>query len=193
MNRIEIFWLKIKNLLNTTVFKHKFASDVSRWDKEAALSKDWEPRIRQIAALIPPGSSVLEFGAGGMALADYLPDGCSYTPSDIVDRGRNTIICDLNSQFLPIFPPHQVAVFSGVLEYIWNVERLIDHLSPGINMFVLSYAVTDNKKFRLSRRLSGWVNDYDSRALVDLFNQRGYICNATEMWETQKIFRFIQE
>ncbi len=193
MNKVKIFWMMIQNLLKTTVFKHKLASDLSRWDNEAVLSKDWEPRTRQIAALIPPGSSVLEFGAGRMALAGYLPDGCSYTPSDIVDRGRNTIVCDLNSPSLPIFPPHQVAVFSGVLEYVWNVERLIDHLSPGIKMFILSYAITDKQRFRLSRRLSGWVNDYDSQALEDLFNQGGYICNATEMWNSQKIFRFIQK
>ena len=193
MNKFEIFWMMTQNLLKTTVFKHKLASDMSRWDKDAALSKDWESRTLQIAALIPPGSSVLEFGAGRMALASYLPEGCSYTPSDIVDRGRNTIVCDLNSPSLPIFPPHQVAVFSGVLEYVWNIERLIDHLSPDIEMFILSYAIADNQMFKLSRRFSGWVNDYNSQALEDLFKQRGYICNASEMWNTQKIFRFIQE
>ena len=60
-------------------------------------------------------------------------------------------------------------------------------------MFILSYAIADNQMFKLSRRFSGWVNDYNSQALEDLFKQRGYICNASEMWNTQKIFRFIQE
>ena len=84
-----------------------------------------------------------------MALSEFLPLGCSYTPSDIVDRGLNTIVCDINAPTLPLFPPHQVAVFSGVLEYVWDVPRLIKHLSPGIEMFVLSYAITEMHKFRL--------------------------------------------
>ena len=182
----------IRNLLRTTLLKRGNTSDLTRWQAEKHLSLDWMPRAQQIASLVPPGSSVLEFGAGRMTLTGLLPASCSYTPSDIVDRGRGTIVCDLNAPTLPFFPPHQVAVFSGVLEYVQDVPRLIAHLSRNIQVFVVSYAILENHKNRLIRRTSGWVNDYDSNSLEDIFRQNGFHTDHTEIWRSQKIFRFVK-
>jgi hypothetical protein len=192
MKKITDLPLMLRNLFRTTLLKRKNTSDMERWQAEKALSLDWEPRTLQIAGLVPPGSSVLEFGAGRKTLAEFLPDGCSYTPSDIVDRGPGTFVCDLNAPSLPVFPPHDVAVFSGVLEYVRDVPRLVAHLSPFIRVFILSYAILETHTNRISRRASGWVNDYDSRSLEEIFKQNGFYLDHTEMWQSQNIFRFVR-
>lgn len=193
MKKIPNIPVMLRNLLRTTLLKRGNTSDMGRWQAEKALSLDWEPRTRQIASLVPPGTSVLEFGAGRMVLAKFLPPGCSYTPSDIVDRGPGTIVCDLNALSLPAFPPHDVTVFSGVLEYVQDVPRLVAHLSPLVRVFILSYAILETHTNRITRRASGWVNDYDSSSLEAIFRQNGFHPDHTEMWRSQKIFRFLKD
>lgn len=184
--------LMLRNLLRTTLLKHRHPSDMARWQAKGSLSLEWEPRTRLLASLVPAGSSVLEFGAGRMTLAQFLPEGCRYTPSDIVERGPGTIVCDLNAPDLPDFPSHDVAVFSGVLEYVNDVPRLIAHLTPVIGVFILSYAILETHTNRINRRASGWVNDYDSSSLEGIFRQNGYHPDHVEMWRSQKVYRFVK-
>ena len=108
-----------------------------------------------MATPIRPGSSVLEFGAGRMVLKQSLPEGCRDTPSDIVDRGPRTIVCDLNARTLPDFPHHDVAVFSGVLEYVHDVPRVVALLARTVDTVVASYADTDSVARRITRRAHG--------------------------------------
>ena len=97
-------------------------SDLTRWENIENLDEEWDARTIMMARLIPPNSSVLEFGAARLVLREYLPTNCSYQPSDIVDRGDNTIVCDLNDEFPDLSHHYTHVVFSGVLEYIfWNV------------------------------------------------------------------------
>lgn len=178
----------LKTGINTSLRKRRKNSDYKRWETDRALSPKWDSRTEQIAKLIGTESSVIEFGAGRLVLKRFLPDCCTYTPSDLVDRGEGTIICDLNSDVLPQLEAFDVAVFSGVLEYINNVPRLIGHLSNHVDSIVASYAVTDAKK--INRRGQGWVNDYSSKQFVEVFENSGFQCEHTEKWKSQFIFRF---
>lgn len=166
-------------------------SDFQRWGAMDSLSQSWDSRTRQMAALIEPGSSVIEFGAGRLVLKDALNDSCTYTPSDIVDRGDGTIVCDLNGEILPQFQSYDIAVFSGVLEYVNDVPRLISHLSNHVNVILASYAITEkNKKNRLS---GGWVNDYSLKQFIDIFEKSGFYCVHSEDWRSQVIFKFAKK
>jgi hypothetical protein len=177
--------------IKTVVRRLGGRSDTERWQNESHLSTDWDSRTRQIAALIAPGAAVLEFGAGRQALRLVLPDSCTYTPSDLVDRGAGTIVCDLNSAALPTFPNHDVAVFGGVLEYVNDVPRLVSHLSGSVSEIIASYAVADRSdRKRMKRRAAGWVNDYDSIEFKDIFARQGFHCDFTETWRSQHIYRF---
>ena len=168
-------------------------SDYRRWGNTRSLSLDWDARTERIARLVPPGSTVLEFGAGKMALRNYLPEGCKYTPSDLVDRGNGTIVCDLNATELPEFPPHDVAVFSGVLEYLNNIDRLIINLKMKVNIIIASYVVQEQVPSKLMRRSCGWVNDYTSVDFEDIFSRLDLRCDHVENWFDQKIYRFVRE
>ena len=127
-----------------------------------------------------------------MALRNYLPEGCQYTPSDLVDRGGGTIVCDLNARELPAFPPHDVAVFSGVLEYINDVKYLLNHISKSVNIVIASYCVLEQVPGKLKRRSHGWVNDYTSQEFAAIFLQLGLGCDCAESWGRHKIYRFMR-
>jgi hypothetical protein len=176
----------------TLVRRFRGGSDYQRWCDARSLSPDWDKRTERIAQLIPPGAAVLEFGAGRMTLKDHLPEGCRYTPSDLVDRGHGTIVCDLNVRNLPVFPRHDVAIFSGVLEYINDVGVLVQHLYQSVDVIITSYVVLGDRPRRLERRLQGWVNDYTSSELEGLFAGSGFRRDHVENWGTERIFRFIR-
>ena len=55
----------------------------------------WPSRIAAVAALIPPGSSVLDIGAGAQGLRNALPPSCAYTPADLQQRTPDTLVLDV--------------------------------------------------------------------------------------------------
>jgi hypothetical protein len=165
-------------------------SDYGRWGDASELSAKWDSRTIKIAKLVPPGSSVLEFGAARLVLRKHLVDCPLYTPSDLVSRTPDTLVCDLNARELPAFPAHDVAVFSGVLEYINDVPRVVAALAPSFPRVVASYAVKDARKSVARRRSGGWVNDYTSAEFEQIFARSGYRLEHTEPWSSQKIFVF---
>ena len=177
----------------TSLRRRRGGSDYRRWAGSRSLSTDWDSRTERIARLIPPGATVLEFGAGRMTLRNQLPEGCKYTPSDLVDRGSGTIVCDLNTPDLPAFPPHDVAVFSGVLEYVNDIEYLIANVGKPFNIIIASYCDREQVPGRVVRRSKGWVNDHTSEGFQEVFLRLGFRCDHVEGWQRQKIYRFIRE
>jgi hypothetical protein len=182
----------MREATRTSFRRLRGGANYRRWGNSSSLSPDWDSRTEQIAGLIAPGASVLEFGAGRMALLDHLPEGCRYTPSDLVDRGNGTIVCDLNARELPPFPPHDVAVFSGVLEYINDLSYLIVHVSKFVGVIITSYADAEHVSSTLVRRSQGWVNDYQSSQFEEIFARSGFRCDRVEDWRNQKIYRFVR-
>jgi len=192
MNSIN-YIRKTITILGTNLRKNLNLSDYRRWSRRSSLSSKWDVRTEKIGRLVPCESTVIEFGAGRIVLPQYLPEGCKYTPSDICDRGHGTIVCDLNQKELPSsIKRYDVAVFSGVLEYVSDVPRLIKKLSPMVDCIVASYAVKEYTPIKSTRRVNGWVNDYSQKLVVRIFETEGYICDHIELWNRQCIFRFIK-
>ena len=48
-------------------------SDYQRWENEQNLSAAWDSRTKQIADLVEPGKSIIEFGAGRLVLKELIP------------------------------------------------------------------------------------------------------------------------
>ncbi len=162
-----------------------------RWSNMANLATDWDSRTRQMAGLVRPGTSVVEFGAGRQVLKDCLPESCSYTATDLIEREAGMLVCDLNGKTLPSLGDFDVAVLSGVLEYVRDVPRLATYLSTCVDEVLVSYAVAE--KTTRGRRGHGWVNDYDTEQLRAVFETAGFRCGLVEDWTNQKIFRFTRE
>ena len=178
--------------IRRTYFRRLFrTSERERWDGEENLSGEWDERTSMLAAMIKPRESVIEFGAGRRSLESMLPDGCTYRASDIVDRGDGTIVCDLNDRKLPELPPCDVVVFSGVLEYVFDLPRLLKNIRGTASTIVASYGPTDSKLHgpRSTRLWNGWVNDYSSTEFVNLMRKHGYHPVAQSEWREHLLFR----
>jgi hypothetical protein len=165
-------------------------SDVARWRERENLKEDWDARTILMASLIPADSDVLEFGAARLVLREHLQKNCTYQPSDIVDRGDATIICDLNSGFPPLPRRYTHTVFSGVLEYLSDIGATVDALRDHTEVIVASYQTIDRLPDYVTRRLHGWINHLSNDQLVALFKQHGFNLTKTYTWHLQTIYVF---
>ena len=180
-------------IVRTSARKLLKKSDMDHWRDPRALLPEWESRTRVLATFIQPESSVLEFGAGTMNLRRYLPPDCQYTPSDLVNRGPGTIVCDLNGPRLPDLGRHDVVFFGGVLEYVYDLDRLFARLGNVAAELVLSYAPTDlaGQNNLLRRRGNGWVSDLSSTQLEQMLGSHGFRLAEKRSWNgNQILYRF---
>lgn len=184
----------------TLVHKCLSQSDYRRWTDPASLEPWWNSRTEQMARLIPKGTRVIEFGAGGRSLEAFLDKSCTYIPSDLVDRGLGTIVCDLNRRPLPDFQCFRgdVGFFAGVLEYVRDLDTVIEWLSRQVSICIASYACASpsggtrpNIRDRLSRAYYGYMNSYTEEDLVRIFRRHGFVCTALDTWTSQRIFVFV--
>lgn len=174
-------------------------TDYKRWADPRTLKAAWEPRTKKVAALVPNNSRVIEFGAGNRILERYLDPSCTYVPSDIIQRGPGTIICDLNRRPLPDLGAnvHDVAVLIGVLEYVRDVPSVLDWLTKYVTVCVLTYARAKANGYspralleRVGRLRHGWMNNYREEELRSLFRERGFELVRDDDWQRQRLFVF---
>lgn len=165
-------------------------TDLVRWQQIDNLKKDWDSRTILIAGLIPPESSVLEFGAGRLVLRNHLPPGCTYLPSDVVDRGAGTIVCDLNRSFPSLSQRFTHAVFSGVLEYLSDIGLVVNFLKNHADTIIASYSSVNKLSDYITRRRHGWINHLTEDQLISLFESRGFELQSMYPWKLQTIFVF---
>lgn len=174
-------------------------SDRQRWSDELKLEHWWVERTERLASLVPAHGRVIEFGAGRRQLENFLHPTCSYLPSDMVDRGAGTFICDLNRRPLPSLKPLRVdtAVFGGVLEYVHDIESLVAWLSDHVDVCIASYTcvlaspgLISRLRDQLARRYYGYMNGFSEESLVAIFLREGFRCEAQDTWTSQELFRF---
>jgi len=178
-----------KRRIITNINTRQNKSDVDRWKQKKWLFDDWNERTKIMAQHIDPNSNVLEFGAAKLALKQFLPEDVIYTPSDIVDRGEGTLVCDLNQE-TPDVKPQDVIFFSGVLEYIYDVPNLIENLSGKTSRFIISYGTFDEFSSEKHRKINGWVNAYTNKEILDIFINNNFKLTETATWRKQSIYVF---
>lgn len=180
------------------VFRSIGRSDYERWADPDNLEAWWASRTQKLAGLVPAGTRVIEFGAGTRPLERCLDASCTYTASDLVDRGPGTFVCDLNRRPLPDLGAVRpdVAVFAGVLEYVRDVPAVVAWLARHVRFCAASYAVAHRSG--LGRALAagarrtyyGYMNAYSEADLVAVFRRGGFACVRTDSWNDQRLFLF---
>lgn len=178
--------------LRTMALRAAGRNDISRWADIDTYDVGWNERTYMLAAWIPEGSRVLEFGAGRQALKDRLPPNCTYFPSDLVKRTDDTLVHDLNQRPFAPMPACDVMVLSGVLEYVADLDEVVAHLAKHCSRIVTSYAaieLTHNTNV-VDRRAAGWINDYSVETLQALFHRHGFTTTETKRWGNQVLFCF---
>jgi hypothetical protein len=162
-------------------------TDISRWAKDSSYEDFWKERNEIIASSIPPGTRVLEFGAGLQSLRSLLDRTCKYQPTDLVARTPDCLICDLNVRPFPDLPTADVAVLSGVLEYIHEpIEalRFIGRLAPTL---ICSYATVKNGDDTSDRLKNGFFNHFSEDEFLQTLQSAGYSAQKVQPWGDQII------
>lgn len=165
-------------------------SDLVRWSQNEELYPDWNERTLVLGTFINPNANIIEFGAGNMILKTNLDNYKSYTPSDIIQRFKETLVCDLNQTLNLDLLKYDTAVFSGVLEYVYDIDNVFKYLSISVNQIVLSYSCADIVK--LSRDRNGWLSDYSRAELEGIFIKYNYRIENYIEWRNQSIYNLIK-
>lgn len=186
-NSIVRKYKQLKAILKTTKNKKTKQSDINRWSNQQALFSSWDERTKLLAYEIPSNSKVFEFGAARLILKDLLAEGCVYLHSDLVKRANDTLVVDLNKT-IPEIPDVDVIVFSGVLEYIFEVEQLIIALGPRTKCFIFSYATVDRFPKTSKRREHGWVSDLSVNDFVSIASKLNRNLIHLSDWKSQHLF-----
>jgi len=181
---------RLKNIRNqNTALRENKSSDIERWSVKKELSIDWNERTAILGNFITPNAAIIEFGAGSMFLKDHLNNYKSYMPSDIIKRFPETLVCDLNEPLTLDLTAYDTAVFSGVLEYVYDIEALFQQINC-INQVVLSYCCSDVMK--VSREANGWLSDYTTSELEAMFGKNGYKIEHYQEWKKQSLYNLIK-
>lgn len=162
-------------------------SDTQRWSRADAMHTNWEERTIRLSKYINKNSNVVEFGAGSAILKDVLDKTITYQPVDIIKRQENYLVCDLNKNPLSIdLTSYDTAVFSGVLEYVYDIDLLFQELSKHIKCIALSYACNDICK--QDRLFNGWLSDYSSSELEGIFKKYAFKILKKDTWKDQNLY-----
>lgn len=156
-------------------------TDMERWRDSRNLAPVWGVRSMRASRFIAPKARVLDLGAGAQTLKHLLPDGCHYTPSDVVARTADTAVADLNCRE---FPPgyYDVVTALGVLEYVHDLSWLFERIRQAAPVAVVSYPLA------LDRGSTAWlkagaVNNLPLRKLVTVVEASGWRIGAIELYE----------
>lgn len=171
----------------TQGLKNAERSDLERWENSKELLENWNERTCLMAKMIPGNAKIIEFGAGNMVLKNYLPSNCEYQGSDLVKRSPGMKVCDLNEGIDFSLGPYDTAVFSGVLEYVYDIDKIFEQLNGEIQRVVLSYACYDH--FPANRERMGWLSDYKKEELERVFHKYNYEIKSYQEWKRQSVFK----
>ncbi|KQP09391.1 hypothetical protein ASF26_05100 [Methylobacterium sp. Leaf93] len=124
-----------------------------------------------------------------MKIESLLPEGCSYIPADVVKRDERTVVIDLNKQRLPNFGADFVLGL-GVLEYLFDMPRVLKQLSRQVPEGVFSYHPMDQspKKDRIAL---GWVNSLNEPELMAILKYSGYKTVTPHIYKTGLTFYYV--
>lgn len=99
-------------------------------------------------------------------------------------------MCDLNKEFPILIDHYTHVIFSGVLEYIFDIDKLLKELKTHSDVIITSYATTDKISDYVTRRQSGWVNHFNNEEIIFIFSKNGYKLNSSYIWKLQTIYVF---
>lgn len=170
------------------IVRGRKSTDIKRWSNAESFDSKWDSRTQQMASFIHPGDRIAEFGAGMQALREVLPKGCSYQPFDLVAHTQDTRVWNLNQGFPDDVDGFNVAVFSGVLEYLHDLRATFHWLGANFEKVIFSYAVADRVASPLLRNQHGWVNNLYCSELIDLARAQGFTCRVSGAWRDHLIF-----
>jgi len=159
-------------------------TDLDRWLRVAGEKPHWDERNRMIAALITPGSAVVDVGAGAMTLRDHVHCGV-YVPVDCVPTSPEVVLADFNEGLYPnLSGQFDYAVLSGLLEHIDDPEAALRVCSTWATYTIFSYCLAETvpAEFRV-----GFRNHLSALDLLQMLARLKLTAWMPESWAGQAI------
>lgn len=150
-------------------------TDIERWEKlsKSEDNPSWHKRNDIIAKLIPEGSSVLDVGAGNRDLQRKLNAPSAYQAVDCVGDAEHTVILDFNdleSGEVTLPFRYDIAVCSGVLEYLVDARVLLRFVTSNADFTILTYVFVENR-ITANDTVNGWVPGLSRVQLTSIFKE----------------------
>lgn len=151
-------------------------TDIVRW-AELSNSKEspsWKNRNFVVGSFIPEGVSVLDIGAGNQHIRNHIPESCTYQPVDCI-AAENVIVVDFNNtkaSTITLPQKYDIAICSGVLEYITDGEEFLKFVVNNSSSFILTYVFADNRRIG-DDGINGWCSGLTRNQMLALFNKLG--------------------
>ena len=162
--------------------------DRERWLKLTREPPAWESRLDLIASFIAPDASVVDLGCGAQSLRERLAPTNRYQPVDLVP-GTDVIVCNFNAGEFPSFEePFDVAVASGLLEYILDIDGFLARLPELAENAIITYSPRLPRESRAQRAKRGWLNHLTTHDLHETFERSGFAWRQAGEWRQQEIF-----
>jgi FkbM family methyltransferase len=156
----------------TELYAAAKGSDGPRWCDAQALPAGAQARAQAAASAIAAGAHVLDLGCGAQVLRTLLPVTCRYTSADLVARGEDTVLLDLNQdQFVE--GKFDVVAMLNVLEFLHQPEQVLAKCRQAANTLVLSYDLSGHGK-KPARLERGYFNDFSEAELERLLKKAGW-------------------
>ena len=169
--------MKLNNTFNA-IIKKVFKTDFVRWKDKDSLLDCWDDRTIYMSKFISQYSTVLDVGCGNQILKRYLPKSCNYIPLDLYKRTPDTIVVNLNKKInIENLKSINYTFFSGVLEYVHDLEYVIKYFNSHSQFIILSYNPVDSVPCLIKRKELGWINHLNKNELLDLIKR----CNFSVM------------
>ncbi|MGE5384971.1 MAG: hypothetical protein ACM3SV_03685 [Betaproteobacteria bacterium] len=178
------------------------ATDPARWFDKNSFSSTWNSRNADMLALF---DKTIE-NAARMSFSEY---GCGpnapFTAEVAKSSSRKVVRLDMNqwdegvwavdlNREIRDLATTDVGVFSGVLEYINNIEKMLESISGFHTHLLLSYAVRaplssfEDFKAAIQHRQvkNGWRSHLSTEEVVNTLSKFGFI-KAMSAWQDQLI------
>lgn len=150
------------------------------WKTYEYFEPYWKNRISFMANLLKPeDQTLIDMGCGPMWLKEILPSSILYRGLDYTARDSQTLVFDINKGE---FPDVRVDVFfcSGILEYVHDLNWLVDRMSAYGNTVILSYTTLELYPSIPTRQKLGWANHYSRKEIMHIFEKQGFVLETPE-------------
>jgi len=149
----------------------------NEWKDNEYFDSAWKSRQELLSERISVEDiSVCDFGCGPGWLKEFISENKQYYGVDYVKRDTETIVCDLNKgEFPNQLEGVDVAVCSGVIEYIENVEDFVERLAGFCSKVVMSYCSLEEIGALRARKKLAWKNHYYTGQLIEIFYRFDFV------------------
>ena len=168
---LQKFLLFIRFPVATIAAARKKPAQENTWGQSYKYTAEMTARIKRMLTLIQDRDvhSLMDIGCGRQECGKMLDKTITYYPVDQHQHLPTTVVKDLNAgEFLEI--PVDVVFCSGVLEYIYDLDSLLEKIRCYGNSVLCSYRNTDTHPWRHPI----WVNHLSHSDFLQMWEKHGF-------------------